>query len=437
MRCKGGFSGHDLPFVGFTYSKTSSNNQGLGDMSMMNTTLSAPLEMSSMPDQKLQDRCRRLESQHSSLTRHNNELTKSLKEKTEALKTIQPEKNAVERKLAESVADLTKLRRTLEQERNEQKDMDSKAVRLMGEIRQTSKKEQQLRDEEWRAEVEDYKQAFSQMETDRQVAVKRAQKLEAELRQKTQECEDFKAQVHNVKSKLTKSCEGSRSEVEELQSQLEKLSRSSKVQLDELRVKLREASEAEERTSRTAERLRKEKTEMREIVQEQCQGSVQEMRASVMDLQQQLQESQDDQRSLENRLRMVQEREKRLKEQVESKHGLTQDLANQVVEMENKVTSADRACREYEHDVAAKTRELNNKEQEVKQLRSVAKRDRQTLDRVSSLQADCQDSHLKKIQEQDESITVLDNQVKVLQAQIDKMVADRHTFSQQEKKESK
>lgn len=42
------------------------------------------------------------------------------------------------------------------------------------------------------------------METDRQVAVKRAQKLEAELRQKTQECEDFKAQVHNVKSKLTK-----------------------------------------------------------------------------------------------------------------------------------------------------------------------------------------------------------------------------------------
>lgn len=75
--------------------------------SMMNTTLSAPLEMSSMPDQKLQDRCRRLESQHSTLTRHNNELTKSLKEKTEALKTIQPEKNAVERKLAESVADLT------------------------------------------------------------------------------------------------------------------------------------------------------------------------------------------------------------------------------------------------------------------------------------------------------------------------------------------
>lgn len=45
---------------------------------------------------------------------------------------------------------LKKLRRTLEQERNEQKDMDSKAVRLMGEIRQTSKKEQQLRDEEWR-----------------------------------------------------------------------------------------------------------------------------------------------------------------------------------------------------------------------------------------------------------------------------------------------
>ncbi|XP_063966882.1 citron rho-interacting kinase-like isoform X2 [Lytechinus pictus] len=434
MKAKGGFSGLDLPFVGFTFSKTSSNNQGLGDISMMNTTLSAPLEMSSMPDQKIQDRCRRLESQHSSLFRQNNELSKSLKEKSESLKTALSEKNAVERKLAESVADLAKLRRTLEHERTEQKDMDSKAVRLMGEIQQISKKEQQLKDEEWRAEVEKYKQAFSQMETDHQVAIKRAQKLEVELRQKTQECEDSKAQIHNVKSKLSKSCEGSRNEVEELQAQLEKLSRSSKIQLDELRLKLREASEAEERANRTADRLRKEKTEMREIVQEQCQGSVQEMRATVMDLQQQLQESQDDQRSLENRLRMVQDREKRLKEQVESKHGLTQDLANQIVEMEKKVTSADRACREYEHDLATKAKELHNKEQELKQLRSVAKKERQNLDRVSSLETD---SHLKKMQEQDETISVLDNQVKVLQAQIDKMVADRHILSQQQNKEFK
>ena len=62
--------------------------------------------------------------------------------------------------------------------------------------------------------------------------------------------------------------------------------------MNDLRAKLREAIEAEARASQTADRLRREKTELREAVQEQCQGSMQELRATVVDLQQQLQESQ-------------------------------------------------------------------------------------------------------------------------------------------------
>ncbi|XP_071493466.1 citron Rho-interacting kinase-like [Diadema antillarum] len=433
MRNRGGFSGHDLPFVGFTYTKTATGSSS-PEMSLLNTTLSSPLDTSTMPDQRLQDRCRRLESQHSALTRQNNGISKTLKEKVDALKQVQAEKTVLERDLAEAVAELTKLKRVLEKERSDQKDVDSQAVRMLEEIRHTSKKEQELREEEWRSELEEYKQAFSQMEIDRHVAVKRAEKLEAELRQKTQDCADFQTQISSVKSKLNKTTEGSRSEVVELQAQLQKLSHSSQSQLDELRHKLQEAAEAESSASRAAERLRKEKAELREAVQEQCRGSVQELRATVMDLQQQLQESQDDQRSLENRLKMVHEREARLKEQVESKHTLTQDLASKIVDMEENLTATQRMCKQLEHDLVVKEREISGRERELKQQRAEATR---TINKVSSLQADCEGSHLKKIAEQAESITVLDNQVKVLQAQIDKMVANRHHVLQQEQKELK
>ena len=77
------------------------------DSTMMNTTMSAAFDTSVMPDQKLQERCRRLESQHSSLNRRHEDMSKSLKEKTESLKSIQAEKNVLERNLAEAVADLT------------------------------------------------------------------------------------------------------------------------------------------------------------------------------------------------------------------------------------------------------------------------------------------------------------------------------------------
>ena len=32
MRARGGFSGYDLPFVGFTYTKTPDGNPGMGDV---------------------------------------------------------------------------------------------------------------------------------------------------------------------------------------------------------------------------------------------------------------------------------------------------------------------------------------------------------------------------------------------------------------------
>ena len=73
----------------------------------MNTTMSAAFDTSVMPDQKLQERYRRLESQHSSLNRRHEDMSRSLKEKTEGLKSIQAEKNVLERNLAEAVADLT------------------------------------------------------------------------------------------------------------------------------------------------------------------------------------------------------------------------------------------------------------------------------------------------------------------------------------------
>ncbi|XP_038054827.1 citron Rho-interacting kinase-like isoform X3 [Patiria miniata] len=423
---KPGFSGRDLPFIGFTYTKELASITAVEHLrNTANQECASPMTKNNLErrlaakTQELQDihsKYHKTEGSQAALTKQVSELQGVVRDKTVSLKAAQAEKMALEKDLALSVAEIANMKRMLEMERSQIKASDSKAVQLLGHIREANKKTTQMKDEEFRAELEEHQQAMSQLELDRYMATQRASKMEGDLKMTTKACEEAKAKVIELQAKLAKSKEASRQQVKELQAKLDEISTASSNETTELRKKLSKAVESSKEATELMVNLRQEKNRLqddrrRSRMQREC----------CQDMRNKMQEALDCQTSLEHRLHTVEQRETRLIEEVQAKHGLHQDLTKQIIELEEKYEAAYGERKRLERSLHKKEAEMEQRVKDLQQQLAIAKREQHHV--VERRVAGASQEHQVKIQEQEATISMLKSSCVMLEEQIVDMEA--------------
>uniref|UniRef100_A0A8C2RMJ4 Citron Rho-interacting kinase n=1 Tax=Capra hircus TaxID=9925 RepID=A0A8C2RMJ4_CAPHI len=214
-----GFSGEELPFVGFSYSKA------LGILGR--SDLDSPAKTSSMEKKLLikskelqdsQDKCHKMEQEMTRLHRRVSEVEAVLSQKEVELKASETQRSLLEQDLdlATYITECSSLKRSLEQARMEVSQEDDKALQLLHDIREEqSRKLQEIKEQEYQAQVEEMRLMMSQLEEDLVSARRRSDLYESELRESRLAAEEFKRKATECQHKLMKAKDQGKPEVGE------------------------------------------------------------------------------------------------------------------------------------------------------------------------------------------------------------------------------
>uniref|UniRef100_A0A5F8GTB1 Citron Rho-interacting kinase n=1 Tax=Monodelphis domestica TaxID=13616 RepID=A0A5F8GTB1_MONDO len=206
----GGFSGEDLPFVGFSFSRALGI---LGRAESVVSGLDSPAKISSMEKKLLikskelqdtQDKCHKMEQEMTRLHRRVSEVEAVLSQKEVELKASETQRSLLEQDLATYITECSSLKRSLEQARMEVSQEDDKALQLLHDIREQSRKLQEIKEQEYQAQVEEMRLMMNQLEEDLVSARRRSDLYESELRESRLAAEEFKRKATECQNKLMK-----------------------------------------------------------------------------------------------------------------------------------------------------------------------------------------------------------------------------------------
>uniref|UniRef100_A0A8C0L5I5 Citron Rho-interacting kinase n=1 Tax=Canis lupus dingo TaxID=286419 RepID=A0A8C0L5I5_CANLU len=254
-----GFSGEELPFVGFSYSKALGI---LGRSESIVSSLDSPAKTSSMEKKLLikskelqdsQDKCHKMEQEMTRLHRRVSEVEAVLSQKEVELKASETQRSLLEQDLATYITECSSLKRSLEQARMEVSQEDDKALQLLHDIREQSRKLQEIKEQEYQAQVEEMRLMMNQLEEDLVSARRRSDLYESELRESRLAAEEFKRKATECQHKLMKVASHlppinaeQQLKIQELQEKLEKAVKAS-TEATELLQNIRQAKERAER----------------------------------------------------------------------------------------------------------------------------------------------------------------------------------------------
>ncbi|XP_015280814.1 PREDICTED: citron Rho-interacting kinase isoform X2 [Gekko japonicus] len=258
-----GFSGEDLPFVGFSFIKA------LGILrSESALNLNSPAKVNSMEKkfllknkdlQDTQDKCHKMEQEMTRLHRRVSEVEAVLSQKEVELKASETQRSLLEQDLATYITECSSLKRSLEQARMEVSQEDDKALQLLHDIREQSRKLQEIKEQEYQAQVEEMRLMMNQLEEDLISARRRSDLYESELRESRLAAEDFKRKATECHNRLQKVKDQGKTEVGELYSKLEKINAEQQVKIQELQEKLTKAMKASSEATELLQNIRQAK----------------------------------------------------------------------------------------------------------------------------------------------------------------------------------
>ncbi|XP_044514767.1 citron Rho-interacting kinase isoform X2 [Gracilinanus agilis] len=261
----GGFSGEDLPFVGFSF------NRALGILGRAESVVSgldSPAKISSMEKKLLikskelqdtQDKCHKMEQEMTRLHRRVSEVEAVLSQKEVELKASETQRSLLEQDLATYITECSSLKRSLEQARMEVSQEDDKALQLLHDIREQSRKLQEIKEQEYQAQVEEMRLMMNQLEEDLVSARRRSDLYESELRESRLAAEEFKRKATECQNKLMKAKDQGKVEVGELYSKLEKVNAEQQLKIQELQEKLAKAVKASSEATELLQNIRQAK----------------------------------------------------------------------------------------------------------------------------------------------------------------------------------
>ncbi|KAJ6659159.1 hypothetical protein lerEdw1_019462, partial [Lerista edwardsae] len=325
---------------------------------------------------------------------------------------------------------LQSLKRSLEQARMEVSQEDDKALQLLHDIREQSRKLQEIKEQEYQAQVEEMRLMMNQLEEDLISARRRSDLYESELRESRLAAEDFKrkaTECHNRLQKVVKVKDQGKSEVGELYSKLERAMKASS-EATELLQNIRQAKErAEKELEKLQNREDSNEGMKKKLLEAEVRGNLTAERRH----------------SLENqvkRLETVERRENRLKEDIQTKSQQIQQMADKIMELEEKHREAQLAAQHLELHLKQKEQMY---EERLKVLDNQMKKDLADKDALENVLRKHEEETREKckiLTEQKAMINAMDSKIRSLEQRIvelseaNKLAANSSLFTQRNMK---
>ncbi|XP_076006082.1 citron Rho-interacting kinase [Genypterus blacodes] len=439
-----GFQGRDLPFLGWFFSralttlaKSESVSAGLNSPAKTNS-MEKKLHLKSKELQETQDKCHKMEQEISRFQRKMTDLETVLHQKDVELKASETQRSILEQDLATYITECSSLKRSLEEARVEVSREDDKALQLLHDIREQSSKLQEIKEQEYHAQLEEMQVTIRQLEEDLSAARRRSDLYESELRDSRQTSEDLKRKAVEYQQRIQKAKEQGKADVEELLSKLEKTNAEQQVKIQELQDKLSKAVKASTEATELLQNVRQAKERLERDL-ERLRGKTD----SSDTLKRRLRETEEGKKTLENqvkRLEMVERRENKLKDDIQTKSQQIQQMAEKILELEENLRDAQSTAQRMETQLVQKERLFEDKIKILEAQMKADLADKESLEAKRAQQEEESRENCKLISEHKATINAMDSKMKNLEQRIgelseaNKLAANSSIYTQKNMK---
>ncbi|XP_059360227.1 citron Rho-interacting kinase-like isoform X5 [Carassius carassius] len=379
-----------------------------------------------------------MEQEISKVQRKMSDLESVLQQKDVELKASETQRTILEQDLATYITECSSLKRSLEQARMEVSQEDDKALQLLHDIREQSNKLQEIKEQEYHAQLEEMRVSIRQLEENLSAARRRSDLYESELKESRQTSEELKRKAVEYQQKIQKAKEQGKAEMEELLTKLQKTNAEQQVKTEELQEKLAKAVKASTEATELLQNVRQAKERLERDLER-----LQTKEDSTDSLRRRLRETEDGKKTLENqvkRLEMVDRRETKLKEDIQTKSQQIQQMADKIMELEENLRETQATAQHMETHLEQKKKLYEDK---IKVLETQMKADLAEKELLESKQNTFEEeSHErgKVISDQAATINAMESKMSNLEQRIselseaNKLAANSSIFTQQNMK---
>ncbi|XP_067033704.1 citron rho-interacting kinase-like [Acropora muricata] len=420
-----GFTGKDLPFVGFTFSRNLASNLPFSPRkagSLPNSPLSGPpsrLERKlTMKAKELKDAlqsCHTLKDESANMKKNLEEMQSTLEEKEKSLRNAEYERDLLEKERVLYDTQIKDLQRRLDLERAERNKSDSATLKLLSELKEDSQKANELRDQESRENLEDLQHIVAQLENDRFIASRRAQRLEDELKSQEKHLEVSKNRISDHQARMTRMSEEAKRSMIEWQEKLDKVTTDSEERILELQQKLTKSLQANQEATELLENMRKSKDEVH-LQMQKLQKSIKEESAA---------ESDEKSSNMVATLKSAQEDDSNLRERYREKSTEVRNLQSKIMDLEDQLFQTQRTQRKLEKDLTNKQAQEQKLQEAEKEVDTLTRYKRQLHNTNSRLEKEMEETK-KLLVARDQKIDLLNGRCRMLQDML-KDTAERNS----------
>ncbi|KAL7828509.1 hypothetical protein SRHO_G00321430 [Serrasalmus rhombeus] len=380
-----------------------------------------------------------MEQEISKVQRKMSDLESVLQQKDVELKASETQRTILEQDLATYITECSSLKRSLEQARMEVSQEDDKALQLLHDIREQSNKLQEIKEQEYHAQLEEMRVSIRQLEENLSAARRRSDLYESELKESRQTSEELKRKAADYQQKIQKAKEQGKAEMEELLTKLQKTNEEQQAKIEELQDKLAKAVKASTEATELLQNIRLDKERLERDLER-----LQTREDSTDSLRRRLRETeQDGRKTLENqvkRLEIVERRETKLKEDIQTKSQQIQQMADKIMELEENLRDTQATAQRMETHLEQKEKLYEDK---IKVLENQIKADVADKELLESKQNTYEEESREKgklISDQAATINAMESKMTSLEQRIaelseaNKLAANSSIYTQKNMK---
>uniref|UniRef100_A0AAQ6IUW2 Citron rho-interacting serine/threonine kinase b n=1 Tax=Anabas testudineus TaxID=64144 RepID=A0AAQ6IUW2_ANATE len=365
------------------------------------------------------------------------DLESVLQQKDIELKASETQRTILEQDLATYITECSSLKRSLEQARMEVSQEDDKALQLLHDIREQSNKLQEIKEQEYHAQLEEMRVSIRQLEEDLSAARRRSDLYEAELKESRQTSEELKRKATDYQHRMHKVFTVTTA-VNDSESSIEKTNAEQQTRIQDLQEKLAKALKASAEATDLLQSMKIGKERLERDLER-----LQNKEDSSDSLRRRLRETEDGRKTLENqvkRLEIVERRETKLKDEIQSKTQQIQQMADKILELEEKLRETQATAQRLETHLKQKEKLYEDK---IKVLEAQMKADMADKEMLESSQSKYEEEVREKcsvISEQKATINAMDSKMNNLEQRIaelseaNKLAANSSIYTQKNMK---
>ncbi|CAJ1068307.1 citron Rho-interacting kinase isoform X14 [Xyrichtys novacula] len=360
-----------------------------------------------------------VEQEISLVQRKMSDLESVLQQKDIELKASETQRTILEQDLATYITECSSLKRSLEQARMEVSQEDDKALQLLHDIREQSNKLQEIKEQEYHAQLEEMRVSIRQLEEDLSAARRRSDLYEAELKESRQTSEELKRKAADYQHRIQKAKEQGKAEADDLMTKMEKASAEQQTKIQDLQEKLAKSLKASADATDHLQSMKMAKERLERDLER-----LQNKEDSSDSLRRRLRETEDGRKTLENqvkRLEIVERRETKLKDEIQSKGQQIQQMSDKILELEENLRETHATAQRLETHLKQKEKLYEDK---IKVLEAQMKADMADKEMLESSQSKYEEEVREKcsiISEQKATINAMDSKMNSLEQRISEL----------------